>query len=252
MRLKGKVAVVTGVGNKLAQTIALRIASEGAKVVLTDEDKAKTETLKELITKGNGEAMALEVDITHEESTQAMVQKVIDQYGTIDILVNSAVMFPKAFQPIEKWSAEDWDKIMAYNIKGAFLCVKAVAGHMKRQKSGKIINFTTSKIFSGQPMMLPYVTTRGAVYIMTRCLARELGDWNICVNTVSVSYIPEMEGAAIKDFPSDFADTMIMQQAFRRSEQPEDVVGTVVFLCSQDSDFFTGQLIACDGALVVH
>jgi len=87
---------------------------------------------------------------------------------------------------------------------------------------------------------------------MTRGLARELGDFNIAVNTVSVSYINEMEGLAIKDLPPDFGESFINQQAFKRNEKPEDVVGTVVFLASADSDFFTGQLIACDGALVVH
>lgn len=252
MRLKNKVAVVTGVGNKLAEAVALRIASEGAKVVVTDQNRVRAETVKESISRGNGEAMALEVDITNEESTQAMVKKVIEKYGSIDILVNSAVMFPDAFQPIEKWGAEEWDRIMAFNIKGGFLCVKAVVGQMKRQKKGKIINFTTSKIFSGQPFLLPYVTSRGAMYLMTRSLARELGDWNICVNTVSVSYIPEVEGMAIKNLPPDFGESIISQQAFKRNEKPEDVAGTVVFLASDDSDFFTGQLIACDGALVVH
>ena len=252
MRLKDKVTIVTGVANKLAEAVAQRMASEGANVVVTDGDKNRAEAVSNDIKGQNGEVMALEVDITSEQSTRAMAEKVVEKFGNIDILVNSAVMFPEAFQPLEKWSAEDWDTILAFNIKGSFLCAKAVVGQMKRQKKGKIINFTTSKIFSGQPFLLPYLTSRGALYLMTRGLARELGEYNIAVNTVSVSYMNEMEGLAIKDLPPDFGESFINQQALKRNEKPEDVVGTVVFLASADSDFFTGQLIACDGALVVH
>jgi len=252
MRLKDKVTIVTGVANSLAEAVAQRMAFEGANVVVTDGDKSRAEAVGSAVKKRNGEVLALEVDITSEQSTKAMAEKVLERFGGIDVLVNSAVMFPKAFQPLEKWTPEDWDSILAFNIKGSFLCVKAVVGQMKRQNRGKIINFTTSKIFSGQPFLLPYLTSRGALYLMTRGLARELGDYNIAVNTVSVSYIKEMEGLAIKDLPPNFGESFINQQAFKRNEKPEDVVGTVVFLASADSDFFTGQLIACDGALVVH
>jgi len=252
MRLKNNVAVVTGVANTLAQHIALRFAAEGANVAVTDADGNTAERVKQDVHNGENKALALEVDITDEGSTAKMAQKVIDKFGRIDILVNSAVMFPEAFETLDKWTAEEWDRVLSFNIKGAFLCVKAVAEHMKRQNKGKIINFTTSTIFSGQPYILPYLTSRGALYLMTRGLARELGEYNIAVNTVSVSYIGDMEGAAINNLPPDMAESFINQQFIKRNEIPEDVVGTAVFLASSDSDFFTGQLIACDGGLVVH
>ena len=109
MRLKNKVTIVTGVANKLAEAVAKRMASEGAKVVVTDGDKNSAEAVSNAIKGNNGEVLALEVDITSEQSTKAMAEKVVEKFGNIDILVNSAVMFPEAFQPLEKWSAEDWD-----------------------------------------------------------------------------------------------------------------------------------------------
>lgn len=252
MRLKSKIAVITGVSNKLAEAIAGRFAEEGARIVVADADRNKADSVKQNLSSAQGEILALKVDITSEESTKAMAQETIDHFGGIDVLVNSAVMFPEFFQTIDKWTAQDWDRILSFNVKGAFLCVKAVTEQMKRQKKGKIINFTTSTIFSGQPYLLPYLTSRGALYLMTRGLARELGEHNIAVNTISVSYVTEMEGAAIRNLPSDIGDSFISQQFIKRNERPDDVVGTVVFLASADSDFFTGQLIACDGGLVVH
>jgi NAD(P)-dependent dehydrogenase (short-subunit alcohol dehydrogenase family) len=246
MRLKDKVAIVTGGARGLGKAYVLRLAREGAKVVVADIMDG-TETVDEVKGAG-GEAMFQKTDVTSEESTQQMAAKVIEQYGRIDILVNNAALFADLHKkPFWEIPADEWDKVMAVNVKGPFLCSKAVYPQMKKQGRGKIINVGSGTFYKGQPNFLHYVVSKGANVAISRAMAREVGDAGINVNTIAPGYV---ETDYLKDNPQDPAEVtkiVIGSRCLKRRETPEDLTGTVVFLASDDSDFVTGQTILCDG-----
>ncbi|MFH1123035.1 MAG: 3-oxoacyl-ACP reductase family protein [Pseudomonadota bacterium] len=246
MRLKGKVAIVTGAAQGIGKAYALRLAEEGAKVVIADIKDGKESA--EGVTKKGGEALALHVDVTSEKSTQEMAAKTVERFGRIDVLVNNAAYFAAIVKkPFFEIPAEEWDAVLAVNLKGPFLCAKAVYPQMKKQGKGKIINISSGTVYKGLPRFLHYVTSKGGIIGFTRSLAREVGDAGICVNTIAPGYT---ETDILKKNPHDSEEVLkaiVMSRCIKRPETPEDLTGALIFLASDDSDFVTGQTIIVDG-----
>ncbi|HME43184.1 MAG TPA: 3-oxoacyl-ACP reductase family protein [Syntrophorhabdales bacterium] len=251
MRLKDKVAIVTGAARGLGRAYALRLAKEGAKVVVADILDGK-ETV-DAITAIGGEALYVKTDVTSEESTQSLARKVVERFGRIDILVNNAALFADLVKkPFWEIPASEWDKVMAVNLKGPFLCAKAVYPQMKKQGKGKIINVASGTFYKGLPLFLHYVVSKGGNVAITRSMAREVGDAGINVNCIAPGYT---ETEVLKENPQDPPDVIKMASAARcikRPETPDDLTGTIVFLSSDDSDFITGQTIIVDGGSALN
>jgi 3-oxoacyl-[acyl-carrier protein] reductase len=252
MRLKDKVIIVTGGGMGIGRVYCLGLAKEGAKVVVGDIQEEAAKAVAGEITREGGEALAVGVDVTAPEQTRAMAQRALDQYGRIDVLVNNAGLYTsikkKSFAEIPP---EEWDRVMAVNLKGTLLCSQAVYPAMKKQGKGKIINISSGTIFNGTPFFLHYVTSKAGVIGFTRALARELGPEGIAVNAITPGLTlsgPQQAGAIT---PAQVAERR-SRRCFQRDQFPEDLVGTVLFLASADSDFVTGQTVNVDGGHNMH
>jgi 3-oxoacyl-[acyl-carrier protein] reductase len=243
-RLDGKVAIVTGGAKGLGKAFCFALAKEGAKVVMAahhlDTDEAK-QAAKDIEAKGG---MTVEVDVTDEASTKAMAEKAFKKFGRIDILVNNAAFYygvgRKAFYEV---SSEDWDKALAVGAKGPWLCAKAVFPYMKEQKKGKIINLSSDTAFGPTKGMINYITSKAAVVGITRVLAGELGQYNICVNAIAPGYTDTPASWTIGNVAKFDTSTTPLG----RVGKPEDMVGAVVFFASDDSDFISGQTLIIDG-----
>ncbi len=249
MRLKDQVAIVTGAAQGIGAAYARGLAREGAAVAVVDILDPNP-VAKEIV--GNdGKALPLVVDVSDEKQTQEMARKVKESFGKIDILVNNAAVYGTIVRkPFEEITVEEWDKIMAVNVRGVFLCVKAVTPYMKSQRRGKIINVTSSTVFKGNENFLHYVSSKGAVVTMTRSLARELGEYNINVNAIAPGQT--MSEANLKR--GEKTDARSMQARLLKGTRlfPEHLVGTVIYLSSSDSDMMTGQVLLVDGGTAFH
>lgn len=251
MRLQDRVAIITGGAQGLGKAYAKHLFEEGAKVVIADILDGKA--LQQEIEEKGGEALALCTDVSEEQSTEEMARKSLERFGRIDILVNNAAVFASIkLKPFFELSAHEWDALMQVNLKGMFLCCKAVYPQMKKQRAGKIINVSSGTFFKGMPYLIHYVTSKGGIIAFTRALAREVGDYGICVNAIAPGYTLS---EAIKEKPmlDEKATTaMIATRCFKRDGLPEDLTGTILFLASNESDFITGQTIVVDGGSVLH
>lgn len=247
MRLKDKVIIVTGGGVGIGRAYSLGLAKEEARVVVADIQEEEAKKVAREIKGGGGEALAVPVDVTSIEKTRALVETSLQEYGRIDVLVNNAGLYTAIKKkPFSQISAEEWDKVMAVNLKGLFLCVQAVYPVMKKQGKGKIINISSGTVLGGTPFFVHYVTSKAGVIGFTRALARELGGDNIAVNAITPGLTisgPQQEGVLT---PEQLADRR-RRRCFQRDQLPQDLVGTVIFLSSEDSDFITGQTINVDG-----
>jgi 3-oxoacyl-[acyl-carrier protein] reductase len=251
MRLQNRVAIVTGSGYGIGRHYALALAKEGANVVVADIVFEAAEAVAREIQSNGGKAIALHVDVGNEESVDRMAKDSVEAFGRIDILVNNAALFAdldtKAWTEI---SSEEWDRVMLVNAKGPFLCSKAVFQFMKKQGGGKIINVSSSTFWDPPFGRLHYVSSKGAVLGFTRALARELGAFGICVNAITPG-LTKSERAS-KKIPDDYFNQRAEMRSIKKVEKPEDLVGTITFLASADSDFITGQAINVDGGLSFH
>jgi len=251
MRLRDKVAVVTGGGGavSIGRCICLRFAEEGARVAVVDIDEAGAKRVAEEIRQLGGEAIAIGCDVTDESQTESMAAAVGAAWGRVDILVNNAAVYKGlAFRPFDEWTVPEWDHLMAVNVKGPWLCAKAVVSYMREQKKGKIINISSSSFMLGVPGFPHYVASKAAVIGLTRSLAKELGKDGIRVTTLAPGYtLTEASLDANKD-NLEWNDVMKSLQSIQeRNEMPEDLCGPALFLASDDSDFMTGSLLLVDG-----
>jgi 3-oxoacyl-[acyl-carrier protein] reductase len=247
MRLKDKVVIVTGGGVGIGKAYAMGVANEGAKVVVADIQEAEAKKVAADIKKAGGESVAVAVDVTSSDKTQAMADATLKQYGRIDVLVNNAGLYSALKKkPFMEIDPDEWDQVMAVNLKGLFLCVKAVYPAMKQQRKGKIINISSGTVLSGSPLFLHYVSSKAGVIGFTRALAREVGNDNICVNSIMPGLTISGSNQEGVMTPEQLADRR-KRRCFQRDQHPADLVGTVIFLSSDDSDFMTGQAISVDG-----
>ena len=242
MRFKDKSIIITGGGGKIAKAYATAFAKEGAKLSLPDI--ASADHMVNAIKDMGGAAISMACDVSNEQSVQAMVEETVKQFGTVDILINNAAYFMTVWKgPFWEMTVEEFDKAMAVNVRGSWLCAKAVVPYMQKRKQGKIINISSNVALTGNPNYIHYVTSKGAIIALTRAMAREVGDWNICVNTVSPGFVVT-EGRQVDP---EYEKIRAQQRSLKRSQVENDLVGTVLYLSSPESDFMTGQLLNVDG-----
>jgi len=246
MRLKDKVAIVTGGGQGLGRAYAQRFAREGAKVVIAELNADK------------GQAVAAEVkgqfirtDVADEASCEQLAAATADRYGRIDILVNNAAMFTTLkMRPFWEIPAAEWDQLMAVNVRGVWLASKAVVPQMRKQGNGRIVNISSAVIWMGRPNYLHYVASKGAVMAMTRSMAKELGEFGINVNAITPGAVyTEVPRATVTPQQKE---AIVAAQSIKRPAGTRDLEGTVVFLCSDDAAFITGQTVNVDGGMNFH
>jgi 3-oxoacyl-[acyl-carrier protein] reductase len=247
--LAGRVAIVTGGARGIGQAIALECAAEGASVVIADIDGERAADVAARIEALGGSALAVRTDVSAADSVAAMAGAALGRFGRIDVLVNNAAIVDVARQPSDLISEEEWDRVMQVNVKGPWLCVRAVLPAMREQRGGKIINLSSDLILSGVPGLLHYVASKGALTAMTRSLARELGPDGICVNAVAPGLTTT---DAAMTHGQEAAERSIRTRAIPRAQTPDDITGTVVFLASDASSFMTGQLLVVNGGSVLH
>ena len=251
MRLQGRVAIVTGAAQGIGARYAAALAAEGAALVCADVIDA--EPVAAQIRAAGGRALALRADVSSAESVRQMAAASVEAFGRIDVLVNNAGLFANlALKPFEQIESAEWDRVMAVNVRGPFECAKAVLPQMRAQGYGKIVNIASATVFKGSPMLLHYVTSKGAVVAMTRSLARELGDAGIRVNTLAPGLTASENTLANPAWQGAVGANNIASRAIKREVTPEDLCGTLVYLASAESDFVTGQVIVVDGGSVMH
>ena len=250
--LEGKVAIITGASRGIGRAFALRFAEEGAKLLLTTTSLERAAGVVKQIRAKGGEAVAMEADISDEDDTKKIAEKVMQQYGKVDILINNAgVWYGVEAKPWDAWTVEDWDRIFAVNVRGTWLCCKAIAPLMIKQSRGRIINISSHIIrVPDAQFFLAYALSKAAIYTLTQCLARALGPSGINVNAIGPGYTATEASLGQSGSEQTFG-RVIAAQSLKRREEPEDVVGAAVFLASKDSDFISGQFIIVDGGSVM-
>jgi NAD(P)-dependent dehydrogenase (short-subunit alcohol dehydrogenase family) len=246
VRLAGRVAIVTGGARHIGAAYSRKLAEEGAAVVIADI--LDGEPVADEIRAAGGQALSLKIDVSDEADTSRMALATLKAFGRIDILVNNAAIFINIQRhPFYEITAEEWDRVSAVNIKGPFLCAKAVFPQMREQKSGKIINISSSTAYWGTPNFLHYVASKAALIGMTRSLAREVGEFGICVNAIAPGLV-EHEG---QNAPKALTELQLKERSIRRLQTPDDLMGVLIYLASSDSDFVTGQTMVIDGGSIL-
>jgi NAD(P)-dependent dehydrogenase (short-subunit alcohol dehydrogenase family) len=250
-RFANEVAIVTGAAQGIGAAYARALAAGGAKLVIAD--LLDGTALADEINAAGGTAIAKTVDVTAADAVQGMVDDTLSRFGRIDILVNNAALFADLrHSRFEDIADDEWNAVMNVNIRGVWLVSKAVVPAMRARKYGKIVNIASTTALKGTPMMLHYASSKGAVLAMTRAMAREVGDDNICVNAVAPG-LTMSEGVLEKGYWSDeWIDRNVDSRILKRRAVPEDIVGAVLFLASRDADFITGQTMVIDGGAVAH
>lgn len=247
-KLDGEVAIVTGAAQGIGAAYAKALAEEGAKVALVDILDG-TEAAQNIAAEVPGaEIAAFETDISDEAACLKLVDDVVAKFGGLHILINNAAMFGSLKpQPFDEIDIDLWDKVQAVNVRGMLLMCRAAVKVFRPQKYGKIVNVGSDTVLKGVPFMAHYVTSKGGVWAMTRCLANELGADNICINTLAPGLT--MSEAVLDWGPEGDADKnrVIDSRALQREQVPEDLTGACVFLSSPESDFMTGQYVAVNG-----
>ncbi|MBT4938917.1 MAG: SDR family oxidoreductase [Rhodospirillaceae bacterium] len=243
-RLDGRTAVVTGAAHgdraALGVVYAKALAAEGAKVVVADV-KDTSDVAAEIIADG-GDALALSVDVTDEAQVNELMAKTVDHFGSLEVLINNAAIGSNIPQiPVTEMSVEDWDALMAVNVRGSFLCVKAAVPQMQKKKYGKIINIGSTTMMTGLTHRLHYTSAKGAILAMTRSLAAELGGDGIRVNTAAYGLVTSQLND--EQFASDpaFEAKVLGARALPVHYRAEDLGPTIVYMAAADSDHMTGQ-----------
>ena len=250
-KLANRVAIITGAAQGIGAHYARALAEAGAAVTVADVQD--TQAVAQSIVQAGGQALAVKADVTDSISVRGMVAATVEHFGKVDILINNAALFGNlAMKPFEQIESAEWDRMMAVNVRGPFECAKAVASDMRKRGYGKIVNISSGTVFKGAPMMLHYVASKGAIVAMTRSLARELGNDGIRVNTLAPGLVMSDNVIANPSWKGAVVENNIASRSIKRDCTPEDLCGTMIYLCSSDSDFVTGQLLVVDGGSIMH
>lgn len=253
-RQEGRVALVTGASKGIGRATAIRLGREGASVgvnYLSDADGARATV--EAITALGSRAVAVQADVADESQVGAMVDRVVAELGSVDIAVNNAAVFPW-----REWtgiSGEEWDRVLAVDLKGCFLVARAVYPHMRQRRWGRIVSLSSATWLHGQPELMHYAAAKAGVVGLTRSLARAVGDDGITVNAVTTGRtLTEGFERWFEDGTLSRSDTEASRasQAIKRLATPEDIVGTIAFLASDDAAYMTGQLLNVDGGRTMY
>lgn len=247
MKLKNKVAIITGARRGMGRTHALLLAKEGVKVVVSDISLKDCQKVVEEIKKQGGEAIAAKCDVTKKEEVDEMVKKTIETFGKVDILVNNAGILQ--FKPFLELTEQDWDRILGVNLKGYFLCAQACAKEMVKQKSGVIVNIASIAMGGmgvGFPNIVHYSASKGGIVAMTEALALEMAPYNIRVNAIAPGYIDTPMAASTAKDPKVLEGTLA-RIPMHRAGKPEEISKAVLFLASDASSYMTGSVIVVDG-----
>ncbi len=248
-RLEGRVAVVTGGGGGLAEGICARLARDGAAVACADVSPEKAERVAGQVAASGGRSLAVEVDVSDKGSVDAMVGRVVEEFGGVDVLVNNAAIYPRrAWTEIGE---KEWDRVMAVNLKGYFLCARAVYPHMKERGGGSIVNVSSITFFVGWTLLLDYVTSKGGIVGFTRTLAREVGPEGINVNAIAPGAFPT-DAEKIHPDQEGYNRWVLDQQSIKRRGTPDDIGNLIAFLASDEASFISGQTVGIDGGWMMH
>jgi NAD(P)-dependent dehydrogenase (short-subunit alcohol dehydrogenase family) len=250
-RLAGRNIIVTGAAQGIGASYAAALAAEGAHLILCDLDAP--DATADTVRAAGGRALAAACDITNAKAVAALVRRADDELGGVHGLVNNAALFGKlALKPLEEIGSDEWDRVMAVNVRGTFECIKAVLPVMRRQGYGKIVNIASGTVFKGAPMMLHYVASKGAIVALTRSVAREAGDAGIRCNCLAPGLTMSANVADNADWAGRIVEANIASRCIKRDAVPEDLTGALIFLASAESDFMTGQTLVVDGGSVTH
>jgi NAD(P)-dependent dehydrogenase (short-subunit alcohol dehydrogenase family) len=245
--LEGKVAIVTGAAQGIGNAIAAGLAAEGARIVVADLNRA------EEAAEGFDDGVGLSVDVADEEQVARMADEVVDRCGQIDILVNNAGLYASlAMRPFTEIPVDEWRQVMDVNVLSMFLTCRAVVPRMREQGGGRIVNISSGTPFRGVPFLLHYVTSKGAIVALTRALAKELGKDDVLVNCVAPGFTLSEGVREHPEVVEALRDVSVSARTLQRDQQPEDVVGAVVFLCGPGASFITGQTMVIDGGQYFH
>jgi 3-oxoacyl-[acyl-carrier protein] reductase len=237
--MNGEAVIVTGGARGLGAAYVRGLKEAGYSVVVADLNESDEGDLY------------VRVDVSDPDSCDAMARAVLERFGRVDVLVNNAGYFTQIVKkPFEELTDEEWDRCFAVNVRGTFLATRAVVPAMKERRYGKIVNTSSMTVPSGIPGFLHYVASKSAIVGLTRALARELGAWGICVNTISPDYVPHDAAYAARQ--PEMAELLARQRAFKRDAVPEDLVGTILYLAGHGSDFVTGQDLWVNGGRLFH
>ena len=247
---EGKTAVISGAASGIGQASAVRLAEEGARIVIADRDKAE-QTL-ELIRGAGGHATAFQCDISNPANVAALKAEVEKDGGRCDILLNNAGIYP--MQPFDEITFEDWRRVLSVNLNSLFLMTKALALGMRQRRWGRIINITSDTVSLLVPNFIHYITSKAGVVGFTRSLATEFGEHGVTVNAIAPGLTRTPGTLKDKEIPGGMSkealfDLMANMQSIKRSEKVSDLVGAVSFLASEDAAFITGQTLYVNGGL---
>ncbi|HEY8647072.1 MAG TPA: SDR family oxidoreductase [Gaiellaceae bacterium] len=245
--MQGKVAIVTGGAQGIGRAIAAGLAAAGARVVIADLHGAEEAAA------GFPGGVGITADVAGEEDVERLAAEVVEQCGSIDILVNNAGLYASLeMRPFEQIPLDEWRKVMDVNVASMFLMCRAVTPVMRAQGGGKIVNISSGTPFRGVPFLLHYVTSKGAIVAFTRALAKEVGKDNVLVNCVAPGFTLSAGVEAHPEVVEQLRAVSVSARTLQRDQLPHDVVGAVVFLAGEGSDFITGQTIVIDGGQTFH
>jgi 3-oxoacyl-[acyl-carrier protein] reductase len=252
MEKNRKNIIVTGAAGGLGQAFALNFAKKGAAVAAVDlADCSKTVAL---VKDAGGECIGIKADITKASSVSAMCAEVDEKLGGIDGLVNNAAIYASLkMAPFDMIEEKDWDLVLEVNVKGVWLCSKETLPYFKKRGGGSIVNISSASILEGNPYFAHYVASKGAVWALTRSIARNVGEYGVRANSVTPGYTMTDASKGLAGDPESFKknyEDNIAARAIKRAMEPNDIVGTVWFLLNDESAFITGQNINVDGGSI--
>jgi NAD(P)-dependent dehydrogenase (short-subunit alcohol dehydrogenase family) len=245
--LDRKVAIVTGAAQGIGNAIARGLAAEGARIVVADLNRAEEAAA------AFEDGVGLTVDVADEREVARMVDGAVERCGRIDILVNNAGLYASLeMRPFTEIPVDEWRQVMDVNVLSMFLTCRAVVPTMREQGGGRIVNISSGTPFRGVPFLLHYVTSKGAIVALTRALAKELGKDDVLVNCVAPGFTMSDGVLEHPEVVDALRDVSVSARTLQRDQQPEDVVGAVVFLCGPGASFITGQTMVIDGGQFFH